>query len=238
MSGRPGVWAAVLLVAAANTVPLAGWWWNRTGEPEAAIELTERETFVLRGGEQNTSTRLLLRLGDASRAEDGRRWIDSAALVALGFEPERVSESPPDALSARAPIRRPAWILLRVEDTPMAASAIEVSRLEPVAVGANPGELYRLSGDRGSHIVMKGVVGVRRGPRPRLPEGGPAGGETWYASVDLVSPRSLHVPRSLVPVLNRLAPPAVGADTSRYLIRLTMGRLHWPRVTGVFPRSH
>lgn len=237
MSGRPGVWAAVLLVAATNAVPLAGWWWNRTGEPEAAIELTEREAFVLRGGEQNTSTRLMLRLGDA-RAEAGApRWIDSAGLVALGFEPERVSDSRPDWLSPRAPIRRPAWILLRVEEPVLPDTASPLSRLEPIAAGDDPDGLYRLSGDRGSHIVMRGVVGVRRGWRPRSAEGEAPGQETWYATVDLVSPRSLHVPRSLVPALNRLAPPSAGPDSARYLIRLAMGRLHWPRVTGVFPRS-
>jgi len=237
VTSRPGFLPAALLVVAANLVPLAGWWWNRTGEPEAAIELTEREAQVMRGGEQNSSVRLRLLLGEDHVVEWGRRWIDSAGLVALGFEADRVSDLPPEPLSPRAPTRRPAWILLRMEDTPPPGASAMLPRLVPVAAGSDPSALYRASGDRGSHIVVRGVIRVRRGPRPRSPDGDSGSPDTWHASVDLITPWSLHLPRSLVPVMDHLAPPESSAESPRYLVRLAMGRMHLPRITGVFPRA-
>jgi hypothetical protein len=41
MSARPGWLSSVLLIGAANLLPLAGWWWNRSGEHEATFELSE-----------------------------------------------------------------------------------------------------------------------------------------------------------------------------------------------------
>ena len=77
---------------------------------------------------------------------------------------------------------------------------------------------------------MRGTVGVYTTTRPpgdSLP--------TWNASLRGVTPNTLHVPRSLVPVLERLAPADRPGDQPRYQVRITMGRLHLPRVTGVFP---
>jgi hypothetical protein len=50
-----------------------------------------------------------------------------------------------------------------------------------------------------------------------------------------VSPTTLHVPKSLVPILERLAPMDRPSGTPRYQVRISMGRLHLPRVTGVVP---
>lgn len=235
MSVRPGWLSSVLLVVAANLIPLAGWWWNRTGEPEAAVDLSESEAMVIRGGEDNSSVRLSLQMG-----EPWLRGLDSADLVAVGFDADLLATGEMLPLPPRRPARRPAWILLRVGvPVPVADTGWEGlrSRLHPVAVGKSPGELYRRSGDRGGHIVMRGIVRLHRMPVAADSTTGTPERETWFASVDMVTPSTLHVPKSLVSVLDRLAPSDRPGVAPRYQVRLSMGRLQMPRVTGMFPAT-
>lgn len=231
MSARPGWLYSAVLVAATNLLPLAGWWWNRSGEPEAAVDLSEHEAYLVRGGEDDSSIRLHLSLADSWRTGQ-----DSTDLVALGFDADLLTTGQEMPLPPRRPSRRPAWILLHVGDTPRVTdSSGPQSSLKLVAIGTGPGELYRRSGDRGSHIVMRGAVRLGRVPVPPDSAGMPVELETWSATVDLLSPGSLHVPKSLVPLLDRLAPSDRPGGAPRYLVRVSMGRLHLPRVTGVFP---
>lgn len=233
MSGRPGWLSSALLISAANLLPLAGWWWNRTGEQVATVDLSEHEAGVIRGGEDDSSVRLQLGLALTWPARP-----DSSDLVALGFDPDLLATGEPIPMPRRRPHRRPAWILLRVDSASAPGDSLSEgprSRLRPVAVGTNPGELYRRSGEPGSHIVMRGVVRLSRVPVVvDSPTGTPAR-ETWSASVDLLTPPTLHVPKSLVSVLDRLAPTDWPIGAARFQVRLAMGRLHLPRVAGVEP---
>lgn len=233
MSARPGWLSSALLIGAANLLPLAGWWWNRSGEPEAAVELSEHDAYVVRGGDEDSSVRLRLSL-----AEPWPPGPDSSDMVAIGFDADLLAVGFDQPLPPRRPSRRPAWVLLRVEEPQSLGDPTDrgmLSGLRPVAVGTSPGELYRRSGDRGRHIVMRGVVGLSRVPMSPEPIDGTGLHATWSARVDLVSPATLHVPKSLVPILERLAPVDRPSGTPRYRVRVSMGRLHLPRVTGVEP---
>ncbi|HUG27117.1 MAG TPA: DUF4824 family protein [Gemmatimonadales bacterium] len=235
MTGRPGWLAAILIVVATNLVPLGLWYWNSRGEPVATVDLTEREAWVVRGGEADRSVRLSLQHRHWDGHEPGATWADSARLVAAGFRPRQFSGEEEFLTLRRHPLRRPLWVLLRMEEEPGALAADSdrfLPRLVPVAVGTDPEALYRESGDRSRHLVMRGVVGVYA--TARLP------GDTlttWSASLRGVTPNTLHVPRSLVPVLERLAPADRPGELPRYQVRITMGRLHLPKVTGVFPAN-
>lgn len=236
MTGRPGWLAAILLVVATNLVPLGLWYWNSRGEPVATADLTEREASVERGAEADQSIRLRLQHRHEDGHEPGAVWADSARLVAVGFRPRQFSGEEEFLTLRRHPLRRPVWVLLRMEEEPGPMMVEDANRflprLVPVAVGTDPEALYRESGDRSRHLVMRGTVGVYTTTRPpgdSLP--------TWNASLRGVTPNTLHVPRSLVPVLERLAPADRPGDQPRYQVRITMGRLHLPRVTGVFPAN-
>jgi hypothetical protein len=173
-----------------------------------------------------------------SLAEAWPAGLDSSDMEAIGFDPDLLAVGFDQPMPPRRPYRRPAWVLLRVEEVQSFADSTDGwmrSGLRPVAVGTNPEELYRRSGDRARHIVMRGVVGLSRVPMFPEPTEGPALHATWSARVDLVSPTTLHVPKSLVPILERLAPMDRPSGTPRYQVRISMGRLHLPRVTGVVP---
>lgn len=234
MTGRPSWLAAILLLVATNLVPLGLWYWNGRGEPLATVDLTEREVWLDHGSESDRSVWLQLQYRHFGGNEPGARWADSTRLVAIGFRPRQFSGEEEFLTLGRHPLRRPAWVLLRMADERGEAMTEPgeafLSRLIPVAVGTDPEALYRESGDRTTHLVMRGVVGLYASPRPdgdSLP--------SWTADLRSLMPNTLHVPKSLLPVLERLAPQSRAGEAPRYLVRITMGRLHLPKVTGVFP---
>ncbi len=90
---------ALLVVVLTNAVALGGAWWNRSGEAESRLELSQRELRVPYRGIDRESSGLALslvwRVGVAPDAgdsyldrEDGRspRWLDRAKLESLGFD--------------------------------------------------------------------------------------------------------------------------------------------------------
>jgi len=234
VSQRPGWLLAVLVVGAANLAPLGVWWWNRSADPVSTVEMSEREAGVRRGGDENTSVWLQLWRAESWDQRTDTAWADSASLAGVGFEAERLGTGAPVELRRRHPTRRPVWVLLRVG----AGDGSTVgSRLDPVAIGPDPELLYRRAADRTDHLVLRGVVRVTREPLPVDSVTGVSPGETWSAALDMVTPGTMHVPRSLVPVLNGLAPDGQDIGESRYLVRVAMGRLHLPRVTGIFPAN-
>ena len=234
MIQRPGVTYAIALVLVANLAPLAGWWWNRSGTPLATVELSEREAGVRWGGDEDTSVWLQLWRADAWERRPVVSWADSASLAALGFEPDRLSTGETVSLAAWRPVRRPGWVLLRLEED---ATSQVGSRLVPVAVGSDPGALYRSAGDRTVHIVMRGVVRVGRESLPVDSLTGVSPGESWWAALDMITPSRLHVPRSLIAALEDLASGPGAGDRPRYLAHLNMGRFHLPWVAAIFPAA-
>ena len=91
--------AGIVLILLTNAVALGGAWWNRAGEPESQIFLTERELALpYRGYRMTENSGLALRL--AWRVADGEgkaqysnyggggvpAWLDGERMAALGFE--------------------------------------------------------------------------------------------------------------------------------------------------------
>ena len=116
---RP-LWLGVGLILASNAVALAGVWYNRSGEPQAQLQLSEREIQLpydswLRG-EENSGLRLQLawRQADADWS-----WLDEAKLRELGFAPNDLGRS----------AERPLWLVLEL-DGPSYRKQVERAKAE------------------------------------------------------------------------------------------------------------
>lgn len=101
--------AGGLLIVGVNCIVLLGVWWNRNGEPESQLLLTERELKLPYGGgfhkeDSGLRLRLLWRVpvhgggsfqaGAGSGAPD---WLDAAKLAELGFD-AALGDGSPDKL--------------------------------------------------------------------------------------------------------------------------------------------
>jgi hypothetical protein len=144
--------ALVLLV---NAVVLAGVAWNRSGTPEATLQLSERELelpYPWRDFREDSGLALNLRwrlpVGDAR--EDAHfagqygvftpaSWLDADKLAALGFNLPPL----PDEFDAqrRSPPAREAWLALEI-DGPAYAHSVQVAQDQLAAaqrvLDANP----------------------------------------------------------------------------------------------------
>lgn len=85
---------AIALVVVVNAYVLAGAAWNRAGEPEAVLELTERELALpyVRGFRQENSG-IALRIHRPHQTFD---WLDDDKLRMLGVEPDELVRNPHD----------------------------------------------------------------------------------------------------------------------------------------------
>jgi len=99
MTGRRPWWALVAglgLIAATNAAVLAGVKWNRSGEPDATLALTQRELDLpIYQIEENTGLSLSLFLGgEPAWQEDAAPWLDRRGLAELGFDVRVAPEAP------------------------------------------------------------------------------------------------------------------------------------------------
>jgi hypothetical protein len=102
-SGKMTLLAGIGLILITNTVALLGVAYNRSGEPDSVLQLSERELqlpYEWRGNRENSGVGLTLRwrvLLDDSRDPTGvvtsysgiggsPKWLDQAKLSALGFD--------------------------------------------------------------------------------------------------------------------------------------------------------
>lgn len=81
---RYGFYAGLIILIAVNAFVLAGVRYNRSGSPDAAVELTERELPLNYADEENSGMSFHLDW----RQYDGRelKWFDRGKLVSLGFD--------------------------------------------------------------------------------------------------------------------------------------------------------
>jgi len=109
---RFGWVAAIALVLLASVALLLGAWWNRSGGPEAVIELTEREARLVHGDDENTglSLRLVWRSPEESDEEAG--WFDAAKLEAVGYDCGLSIEDPSAEIYYTRRLPREAWVVL------------------------------------------------------------------------------------------------------------------------------
>lgn len=140
-SVRRLLWGAGVLVLLANAVALAGVAWNRSGEPEASLMLTERELQLparWRYNRENSGLALALRWRVVPERGPDREpilhqqatwsdvhWLDADKLVALGFE---LDESPDWPGYRRSRLQqREVWLALEL-DGPAHARSVQQAR--------------------------------------------------------------------------------------------------------------
>ena len=127
---RAGLTGALVLLVVVNLAVLGGVAWNRAGQPEASLLLTERElplydSFVR--AEENSGLALQLSLYAGSYSPD---WLDERKLRTLGFRPERYDTA--DAAedeTGRQALPRQAWVVLEF-DGPAWQAALADSETE------------------------------------------------------------------------------------------------------------
>lgn len=118
---RP-LWLGLALVLLSNAVVLAGVWYNRSGEPQALLTLSERELQPPYSGWLRGEENSVLRLNLAWRHPlDQTRpaWLDEAKLRALGFEPQALGRGSGRLL----------WLVLEL-DGPRYRQGLERARTE------------------------------------------------------------------------------------------------------------
>lgn len=153
-------WAGMALIVVVNAIVLSGVAYNRGGEPQAQLELTERELrmpYVWQQGPQRENSGIALALQwRVARGERGATvpatapnrwerqadWLDAAKLASLGFDPDVLVEAEPDSRGGR-PLSRSVWLLLEADGDSYRRSLEEteawVARLE-ARPGAGEGD--------------------------------------------------------------------------------------------------
>ena len=107
---------ALALLVAVNTLVLAGVAWNRSGQPEASLTLTERELRLVyqgAGREEDSGIALALTLHNDSYAPE---WLDADKLRELGFQPDSVPLAQAQYQERyKQPLPRRAWVVLEFD---------------------------------------------------------------------------------------------------------------------------
>ena len=211
-----GLLAGLVLIALANAAALGGVAWNRRGEPEATVTLTERELRIPWSAiNDEDDTGLDLQLEWNARWSAGGSLPEGLPLTTLhelGFRPAIGRREPP----------RTAWVVLEMDGeawrrwvekrrrqveeerrkkpdgdcppgTDLELMQVSGSRLVAVDAGRDRHALRRRHPDRSRHLVVPGVVHVQEA-RPGVFEG----------VVSDLRVESVHVPLKLRPVLDEL----------------------------------
>jgi hypothetical protein len=206
---RTGLWLASAVVVASNLCALGLAAINRQGEPEAALQLTERELTLVPGGTENTAISLRLRWTDPGKFDGEVGWFDRAKLVELGFDCRLPVTAKNSQHYRRMPSRQayvalecdgPAW--QRYAASLPAGANPRVGDNEPhlvlIDVARDAARLRARYPDRTRVVIAQAVVGVavvhERGREPAL-----------KGQVVEVLPSELYLPRDLRLILEPLA---------------------------------
>lgn len=231
---RIAVPALLVVVTVVALVGAAGW--NRSGEPELVIGLTERELPLARPGAapgDDPGARLRIAYEYRHDPLDARNWLPEARLREIGF-PFHVPVASPQAPETydRVP-PRVAWVVFEydgpqwrdiarrraVADTAL-PPPVGSSRLVPVDAGLDF-ESLRARYPSG-HLIVRGIVGLAYVPPAR-------GGPMLHGVLREVVPPVVAVPYALRAVVEGLAPTAgSGTVEPRYEAELAIGSLGLP----------
>lgn len=237
---RTGLWLASAIVVVSNLCLLALAAVNRQGEPDAVLQLTEREARLEREGTENTGITLRLAWTD-TRGSAEAAWFDRAKLEELGFDCSLKPTPENLAHYLRMPARQayvameydgPAW--RRYVDTLSAGANPRVvdteSRLVLVDADRDAVRLRSRHPNRGQVVIVHALVGPA------------VAGERGHDSilrgrVVEVLPYELHVPRDLGRALQPLARRSTSQGDStpapRYQATVQWGRNLEPWVENV-----
>jgi hypothetical protein len=120
---KRAAWLGLGVVLLSNAVALGGVWYNRSGEPEAQLQLSERELQRVYGGWLRDEDDGVLRLQLSwQRPGEGWQlpWLDEAKLHELGY-------SATDEQALRRQPAREVWWVLEL-DGPLYRSQVEQAR--------------------------------------------------------------------------------------------------------------
>lgn len=118
--------AGLGLILAGNAVALIGVAYNRSGEPDAVVELSQRELaapYAFRANKENSGLTLTLswRIGEARRSASagkimgaGVSWLGKDKLAELGFDVSAAAGDQAD-LRVMKQLPRDAWIVLEFD---------------------------------------------------------------------------------------------------------------------------
>jgi len=167
---RKGGLVAAAVVVVINALTLWAVWANRSGEPEAALELTERELSLPPREAENTALALRLEWVDPQVLRPGPDWFDRRKLEEVGFDCRLpVTLENRDHFRGQAP--RKVFAVLEYEgdmwqrylaDSPPPSGQEWVDRRRAVAEPA--------ARVHGSHLVVIDVGNVAAALRERYPD--------------------------------------------------------------------
>jgi hypothetical protein len=116
---RPGLWLGLALLLVTNAFVLTGVAYNRSTEPEAVIQLTERESNLSYSVEENTGIALQLAWHQQQYRNYTRihkpEWFDQAKLESLGFDCSTPLTDPEADWRYRKALPREAYVVLEYE---------------------------------------------------------------------------------------------------------------------------
>lgn len=253
--------SALALLMAVNALVLAGVAWNRSGEPEAVLVLTERELRLpwhgIRQGE-NSGVSLTL-----ARPDQSLDWLDETRLASLGFNIERLLNV---ALGRGESQERDIWAVLefdgpahqqrlaeQAERIVMARAGLEEGRTSPVQVQSAETALERMqTADSRLLIIDAGLDAAEL--RQRYPDRGQyaivraqARANIWRSERDVplqvrgwitrIEPGQIHLPRQFHAALEELTPERSrhGVEPPRFSAEVHFGRRYEPWVVGISP---
>jgi hypothetical protein len=251
---------AIGLVLLANALLLGGVAWNRAGEAEAVLALTERELalpYGRWGHRESTGVALSIR-----RADGEAEWLDRDKLAALGFEPDRFLRG---LDAGRRSVERRVFVVLefdgpafsellteqvdrvrRLQDEVAAGEAdrrrleaaeselerlrTSASRLVLVDAGTAAAPLRRKYPDESRHAVMRALVRMYAHAVP-----GQDLEPVVRGRVGALLPGDVHVPRRHHAALRRATGGGRGEYDAppRYRVVLKFGRRLEPWVAGI-----
>jgi len=157
---RPALWIAALVVVASNIAALGFVRANRSGQPEAALDLTEREARLLPRDSGNTAITLQLAwVGPSAQAQGAPgAWFDAAKLTELGFD-------------FSAPIVNENASFYRGQAPRAVHAAFEFEGESwPRYLSSLPSDAARESAQRGPHLVLADVSLDPQSLRARYPD--------------------------------------------------------------------
>src|SRR5450759_3962290 len=217
---RKGLWVANVVVIVSNVFALGSAGINRGGEPDAVLNLTERELRLAPREAENTAMGLRLAWIDPAANAQEPGWFDAAKLAEIGFDCSRpvtaenashYRTQPPRSTYAVLENEGAAW--QRYLAAPPAGAEREVlerqSHLVLIDVGHDPSALRARYPDRRRTVVVPAIAGmafVPNGKRAPFLRG----------RVSVTYPRELNVPRHLRPVLESMPPGARYAFDQRF----------------------
>jgi hypothetical protein len=207
---------ALVLPLAVTAASLSLVAWNRSSS-RGPIQLSNEDVYLQTASSERTAVSAWLTWQSDVPGRDG---ITRDELETLGFD---LPADPPGADSARdywRSLPRQAWVAFElVDDAALArpgGSPRPRSHLVPIDAARTAGELLARYPDGSRYLVTAGIV------RPTIVS--PPGGQARFVgSVEALQPRTLHIPRQLMPALVR--PP--------FRIAVRYGRRHEPWVDDV-----